>query len=138
MPIWLSGCARFVMSSIYHEVVSSIPRAGYCFFAQPLYGPILNIESDWLVVMFTATGSHVDITTSQSDSRCASFGHFSHNAHLLSFIHYLDPIVLSSLSKFLYNLEIIFFSLIFFLWPLASIFHEYGMIHKKSSAAHNI
>lgn len=89
-------------------------RSWISFFFQPLRGPTLNVESDWLVVMFTATGCHVDITTSQSDSRCAWFGCFSHNAHLLSFIHCVAPIVLSSLSKFSYNLEIIFFSLIFF------------------------
>ena len=106
------------------------------FFFWLLSRLILNTEPDWLVVMFTTTGCHVDITTSQSDSRCAWFGCFSHNAHLLSFIHCVAPIVLSSLSKFSYNLEIIFFSLTFF--SLASIFHEYGMIHKKSSAAHNI
>ena len=46
-------------------------RSWISFFFQPLRGPTLNVESDWLVVMFTATGCHVDITTSQSDSRCA-------------------------------------------------------------------
>jgi hypothetical protein len=55
---------------------------------------------------------------------------------LLSFIHCASHIVLSSLSKFSYNLEILFLSLVFF--SLASIFHEYGIIDKKCSAAHNM
>ena len=56
------------------------PELEALFFFLLLCSLTLNIESDWSVVMFTATGCHVDITTNQSDSRWASFGCFSHNS----------------------------------------------------------
>ena len=47
------------------------PQSSKFFFFPQLRGLTLNIESDWSVVMVTATGCHVDITTNQSDSRWA-------------------------------------------------------------------
>ena len=58
---------------------------------------------------------------------------------LLSSIHSVIPIILLTLTRILNDLENTFPYLDnFFLWPLASIFHKYGMIHMKSSTAHNI
>jgi hypothetical protein len=51
--------------------------------------------------------------------------------------HCVAPIVLSALNKFSYNLKILFLSLVFFSLASGLYFHESGMIHMKSSAAHN-
>src|SRR5882757_9486236 len=107
MPVWLSGHVYFFF--LIHSLRGCWFDSRTCTpFFRLLCGLTLNIESDWSVVMFTATGCHVDITTSQSGSR---YGCFSHNLlHLLLFIHCVAPIVLSALNKFSYNLKILFLS----------------------------
>ena len=98
------------------------PELKSLFFVPPLRGLTLNIESDWSVVMFTATCGHNNQPiTFKMGLIWVLQPQFT---TLLSSIHSVAPIILLTLTKILNDLENTFSYLDNFfsgLWPLFSI-----------------
>ena len=102
------------------------------FFFLPLCGLTLNIEFDWSVVMFTATGCPCGHNNQPITFKMGLIWVLQPQfTTLLSSIHSVAPIIILTLTKILNDLENTFSY-------LDNFFYKSGMIHMKSSTAHNI